>query len=525
LAQVILAQALRSEAVQRDRLGPPSAPKSQAGSMSGASITTGATALSDLNSPTDSTRAPPSRATPPSEVADGRMQSSESLLQQAVARACSEAVAAACGEVQAAARREVERALRSLLGAEACRGGAFPDCLLRLNALEAQAAVHQRQLEELMAGVPRGSPMSRCGGGSEASETSERRLVSLAVAEACAAFHGESHWWHREVVRLDSEASKTVGRIDALEGRLEEAARKLEVEQIRIACGKAGSELPSEVSAGLRQHLQVLQAQSDALQLQFEKETADLRRGLGEMRQHAKVKGLEDGKLSQSLEGFIKKVDKTCSEMSTPSVDVVSRFPIPSPEVSAQKSLPPAEGPKVHRAGRSPSPQRPLSGSDWVSPIMQNRAPSLAGGIASAISASMPTQVVGDTLQSHAPAEAAQQDELARACSIIAPVPGSSGAVQASPPSMRRCPSPSCPSPCPSPPCPSPPAVSGLPRPAAVSPMATKRTLQQGGGQYMRFQGAAPVVLRRQSLPSSGSSRTRSCTELSMNPKVKLGGA
>eukprot|EP00404_Azadinium_spinosum_P059389 CAMPEP_0180714644 /NCGR_PEP_ID=MMETSP1038_2-20121128/12530_1 /TAXON_ID=632150 /ORGANISM="Azadinium spinosum, Strain 3D9" /LENGTH=441 /DNA_ID=CAMNT_0022747019 /DNA_START=18 /DNA_END=1339 /DNA_ORIENTATION=+ len=353
---------------------------------------------------------------PTKEVTGGHVRPSESLLQQAVASACSEAVAAACGEVQAVGRREVEHALMSLLGPEACRVGAFPDCLSRLSALEAQNAVHGRQLEELMAAGPRGSPGSQIGGDSDTSEISERRLVSMAVTEACAALKGESQWWHREVVRLDSEVSKISGRIDVLEGHWEEAVRRFEVEEIRAAAGQAGTGLPNDVVVGLSQHLQVLQSQTDALQAELDKETADMRRCLGEIRRQVKVKSLEEDKLSQSVDSLIKKVDKTCSVMTTSSVDNVSRFITPHPEVLAQKAALLADGPQVQvaaKAGRNNSPQRNDRNQRNAQSPQRNHSPQsrvpvpVESGSSSAISAvNMGIQVAGDTPQLHALAEA-----------------------------------------------------------------------------------------------------------------------
>jgi len=194
---------------------------------------------------------------------------------------------------------------------------------------------------------------------------------------------------------------------------LEEEARKLEVEQIRKSVGKSGDELPSDVVARLSQHLQVLQLQTDTLHTRLEKETADIRRGIGDMGRY--VSSAVEEKLSQSLDDFIQKVDKTCREMTTSSVDLVARFKAPCSELLAQKALHLGEGSHVqvvanmgrnhspqrnslkHSPPRNHSPQRQISGSTWTSPVMQKRGPVLESGTSSTVSAVMAGTVVGDT--------------------------------------------------------------------------------------------------------------------------------
>lgn len=55
----------------------------------------------------------------------------------------------------------------------------------------------------------------------------EQRIISLAVTEACKSLHGESDFWRREVMRLDTDVVQGRGRLDAIEATLEDMVKSV----------------------------------------------------------------------------------------------------------------------------------------------------------------------------------------------------------------------------------------------------------------------------------------------------------
>lgn len=75
----------------------------------------------------------------------------------------------------------------------------------------------------------------------------EQRIVSRAVAQACAAIRSKSDWWpSSSIMRLDSEASKSASRLDSVESRFEELVNLYET-MMQAVQGGSGRPDPTVV--------------------------------------------------------------------------------------------------------------------------------------------------------------------------------------------------------------------------------------------------------------------------------------